>query len=247
MSRRIDGGYLTEFFSTDPRAPHFPGLIESLAGRFADLHASETEELASLAKHIEHIAQIVSMQQSFAKGRQHCEILDPNEILQAALAMNLPNEAMRHIAVHEELSQVPAINTSRHCVLQILINLVRNAKQALDEHRTGSPAITLRTFTDDGFVVFEVEDNGPGISQENQDRVFQHGFTTKDEGHGFGLHSAANSAQEMGGSLIVHSDGLGHGAKFILSLPVHKREENTSGDKTPDPQVQQRDEPAGVL
>jgi signal transduction histidine kinase len=58
-----------------------------------------------------------------------------------------------------------------------------------------------------------------GIAPEMLTRIFQYGFTTRQEGHGFGLHSSALAAQEMGGTLTVHSEGPGHGATFILELP----------------------------
>jgi signal transduction histidine kinase len=65
-----------------------------------------------------------------------------------------------------------------------------------------------------------VTDNGVGIPPENMARIFNHGFTTKKDGHGFGLHSGANAAKEMGGSLTAHSDGPGKGATFTLELPT---------------------------
>ena len=51
-------------------------------------------------------------------------------------------------------------------------------------------------------------------------RIFTLGFTTRKDGHGFGLHSAALAAAEMGGSLVAESDGLGQGATFTLELPM---------------------------
>jgi len=65
-----------------------------------------------------------------------------------------------------------------------------------------------------------VIDNGIGIPPENMGRIFNHGFTTRDSGHGFGLHSAALAAQELGGSLRAESDGPGRGATFVLELPL---------------------------
>ncbi|MEK7781776.1 MAG: ATP-binding protein, partial [Verrucomicrobiota bacterium] len=65
-----------------------------------------------------------------------------------------------------------------------------------------------------------VTDNGVGIPEENLTRIFSHGFTTKKNVHGFGLHSGALAAQEMGGALRVASPGPGHGAVFTLELPV---------------------------
>jgi signal transduction histidine kinase len=65
-----------------------------------------------------------------------------------------------------------------------------------------------------------VEDVGEGIAPENLPRLFTHGFTTRKRGHGFGLHSCALAAKEMGGTLAVFSGGSGNGATFTLDLPA---------------------------
>jgi signal transduction histidine kinase len=72
----------------------------------------------------------------------------------------------------------------------------------------------------DNRIRIEVADNGMGIPAENLVRIFSHGFTTRKNGHGFGLHSGALAAKEMGGVLLVHSDGPGKGATFTLDLPI---------------------------
>jgi signal transduction histidine kinase len=103
--------------------------------------------------------------------------------------------------------------------MQILINLVRNSKYACDESGRIDKKITVRTTSDDHCIRISVSDNGVGIPAENLMRIFNHGFTTRKSGHGFGLHSGALAAKELGGKLTVHSDGLGHGATFVLELP----------------------------
>jgi signal transduction histidine kinase len=116
----------------------------------------------------------------------------------------------------------------KHKVLQILVNLVRNAKYALDDGGRNDKRLTVRVATDgDGFVKISVIDNGVGIPPEHLTRIFAHGFTTRKNGHGFGLHSGALAAKEMGGSLSVHSDGPGQGAMFVLSLPSHREQNNS--------------------
>jgi two-component system, sensor histidine kinase ChiS len=106
-------------------------------------------------------------------------------------------------------------------VVQILVNLISNAKQAVNDVADRSPCITLGATLADGQVLrITVADNGEGITPENLTRVFSHGFTTRKTGHGFGLHSCVLAAQEMGGSLIAHSDGAGQGATFTLDIPI---------------------------
>jgi signal transduction histidine kinase len=69
-------------------------------------------------------------------------------------------------------------------------------------------------------VAIIVRDNGVGILPENLTRIFGHGFTTKKDGHGFGLHSGALAAKQMNGALSVQSAGPGKGAAFTLELPI---------------------------
>jgi C4-dicarboxylate-specific signal transduction histidine kinase len=108
-------------------------------------------------------------------------------------------------------------------VLQILVNLVTNAKDALIESGATQPVLTariaLRSEVDPPRLLIEVCDNGIGIAGENLARIFSHGFTTKKHGHGFGLHSSANAARELGGTLTARSDGRNRGAAFTLELP----------------------------
>ena len=118
-----------------------------------------------------------------------------------------------------EFSDVPPITVDKHKVLQILVNLVRNAKYACDDSGRSDKLITLRVEGTDAGVRISVIDNGIGIPAENMRRLFSHGFTTRKSGHGFGLHSGALAAQELGGTLRAESEGPGKGAAFILELP----------------------------
>jgi C4-dicarboxylate-specific signal transduction histidine kinase len=115
---------------------------------------------------------------------------------------------------------VPEVTVEKHKVLQILVNLIRNAKYACDDSTEEDKRVTVRVTNGEGRVHVIVADNGVGIPRENLTRIFNHGFTTRKHGHGFGLHSGALAAKEMGGSLLVHSDGPGKGAIFTLELPV---------------------------
>jgi len=109
----------------------------------------------------------------------------------------------------------------KHTVLQILVNLIRNAKYACDESTRSDKLVTVRIFKhgNDG-VNIQITDNGVGIPRENLSRLFSRGFTTRSDGHGFGLHSCLLATKEMGGALTAHSDGSGLGAVFTLVLPV---------------------------
>jgi C4-dicarboxylate-specific signal transduction histidine kinase len=178
-----------------------------------------TQETKGLQQNIDHIKQIVAMQQSYAKVSGALENLAIHELVEDALRISSSALARHQIEIVREFDSVPSVLVSRHAVLQILVNLVSNAKEALDTRAEGR-CLTLRiSQSESERVRVEVGDNGIGIPAENITKMFQHGFTTKKSGHGFGLHSAANAAKEMGGSLAVHSHGPGTGATFILELP----------------------------
>jgi two-component system NtrC family sensor kinase len=118
-------------------------------------------------------------------------------------------------------ANTPEVLVDRHKVLQILVNLLRNAKYALDAQALAEKRLEIAIASNGvGKVAITVRDNGIGIAPENLTKIFRHGFTTKKEGHGFGLHSGALAAKQLGGSLTCQSDGLGHGAAFTLELPM---------------------------
>jgi len=213
------------FLTRDPRGRQLPGYLAQLAQHLAGEQIFALKELDGLQKHIEHIKDIVNMQQGFAKASGLVETLQLADLVEDALKMNASSLSRHDIQVIKEFEDLPPMMVERHKVLQILINLVRNAKQACDELDPLEKRLALRIYKRYECVRVAVTDNGIGILAENLTRIFAHGFTTKKTGHGFGLHSAALAAKEMGGSLTVCSDGLNNGATFTLELPLMKTEE----------------------
>jgi signal transduction histidine kinase len=185
-------------------------------------------ELDGLTKNVEHIKQIVAMQQSYSKLGGVRETLSLAEVVDDALQLNDAALGRHGVKVAREYEPLPPLALDRHKVLQILINLIRNAKYALDDANPPVKQLTIRLGRNGcNTVQVAVSDNGVGIAPENLTRIFQHGFTTRKDGHGFGLHNAALAAQEMGGTLRVHSDGTGRGATFTLELPLPSTTEET--------------------
>lgn len=162
------------------------------------------------------------MQQNYATMVGVVEPLEPASLMEDAIRMNAGAFVRHQVSVIREFYPVSRVIAEKAKVLQILVNLLRNAKYACDESGRTDKAMVLRLEEDGEFVRLIVSDNGIGISPQNLPKIFQHGFTTRKEGHGFGLHSAASAAADMKGTLTVHSDGLGLGATFTLALPVAK-------------------------
>ncbi len=161
------------------------------------------------------------MQQSFAKMSGVREPMPLVDLVEDALRLDAASLEKREIKVQRQYMAKPTIMLDRHKTLQILVNLIRNAQHAVEESGREDKAITLRVETlDHTAVKVIVADNGVGVPRENLSRIFGQGFTTRKDGHGFGLHSGALAAREMGGSLTVKSEGVGCGAAFTLSLPM---------------------------
>jgi signal transduction histidine kinase len=179
------------------------------------------EELRSLTGNIEHIKEIVAMQQANARRICIMEPALPAELMELALKINEAAYHRHHVAVIREFDKVPPILVDKHKVLQILVNLLQNAKRACIQNLEQNGRVTLRVRRrSEQTLCLEVADNGIGIPPENLTRIFAHGFTTQKDGHGFGLHSGDLAAKELGGTLTAQSPGLGLGATFVLELPV---------------------------
>jgi signal transduction histidine kinase len=218
---REKGASVGEFIAQDERGKRIPEYLFSLGEQLTNDQKMTLEELASLRDNMEHIKDTVAMQQSYAKLCGVTETVEVVDLVEDSLRLNAGAFVRHGVTLHREFAEVPAITVDKHKVLQILVNLVRNAKYACDESGRADKLITLRIEKAPAGVRICVIDNGVGIPAENMPRLFTHGFTTRVDGHGFGLHSGALAAQELGGSLLVKSDGLGHGATFILELPCN--------------------------
>jgi signal transduction histidine kinase len=212
---------LPGFLSANGRGDQVINFMKSLSQHLAAERATALEELRELAKNIEHIKEIVVMQQSYAKVSGVTEKVNVIELVEDALRMNAGALARHQVRlVREYAPPLPEILVEKHKVLQVLVNLIRNAKYACDESPSNDKRLTLRIDPLEDRVRILVIDNGVGIPAENLKRIFNHGFTTRKHGHGFGLHSGALAAKELNGSLSAHSDGPGCGATFVLELPL---------------------------
>jgi signal transduction histidine kinase len=215
-------GDLAGFLTDDPKGKFLPEYLAKASRLLATERDELVLEMAAVVQHIEHIKEIVAMQQTYAKVFGVLEPVPPAALIQDALRMNAAAFERHgvHVIQHCDENLPPAF-VDRHKALQILINLLRNAKYAMDEQAPAEKRLEIHIRrVGEARVAIKVQDNGVGIASENLTRIFGHGFTTKKHGHGFGLHSGALAAKEMNGSLSVHSDGPGQGATFTLELPV---------------------------
>ena len=216
---------LGDFMTRDPRGVHLPAYLIEAGRVLGDEQASLLDKLQSLTKNIDHIKNIVSTQQSYAGMSGVEQVVELDELLDDALNINVGSLDRHHISVSKEYDNLPAVTLDKQKAMQILINLIGNAKHAIRDADTDDGQIQLRIVRKENWVILQVTDNGVGITPDNLEKIFRHGFTTKKDGHGFGLHSAVLAAKEMGGSLTASSNGAGTGATFTLKLPLTSKAE----------------------
>ncbi|HYO64593.1 MAG TPA: HAMP domain-containing sensor histidine kinase, partial [Archangium sp.] len=199
-------------------------------GKLGENLSAERDEMltmtAALHRHVDHIRTIVELQQSYAMSSSLVEAVSLEELIDDAIRINGAALGRHGVSLERHIVPLPRLMVDKHKLLQIILNLISNAKYALNDNPPGERRLTLKVERPTGECVrVQVCDNGMGIAPELLTKIFQHGFTTRKEGHGFGLHSCAIAARSMEGSLAVHSDGPGKGATFTLELPFRPETE----------------------
>lgn len=213
-------GRLSEFFAAGGRGEHLPAFLRQLSRQLTAEREHVLAEAVALASNVEHIKEIVAMQQSYARVAGARDKLRLATIADEAIRLNDTRLARHEVDLVRQYQELPEVVSDKHRIVQILVNLINNAIHATIGGPGPERRVTVRIAREDDSFVIEIEDNGVGIPAENLARVFQHGFTTRRDGHGFGLHSSALAARELGGSLTAHSAGPNQGATFRLTLPA---------------------------
>jgi signal transduction histidine kinase len=220
---------LSNYLTNDAVGRKLPDYLRKLSGTLAEEKRGILANIDRLSEHLEHMKKIIAAQQSYAKVTGVTEVCRLDEIAESAIAINQGALRSSNIEVVRSYEKLPPVFVDRHQLMQILVNLITNAKHALEDVARPDRRLFVSIAKVDGGVRLEVRDNGAGIAPENLPKVFSHGFTTKKTGHGFGLHNSANAAQQMDGGLTAHSDGPGQGATFVLRMPVQFDEQPAEG------------------
>jgi PAS domain S-box-containing protein len=216
---------ISKFLTTTEQGKKLPAFLSILSEELITEQKRYLKALKTLTKHIKHMADIIHLQQSYSKTAGLIEPASITELVEDSIQINAQSLKRHNVKVKREFIKLPPLLIDSHKVLQILTNLISNAKYAMSDNNRNDKILTIRiTEPQDERFRIEVHDNGTGIAKENLTRIFEHGFTTKKNGFGFGLHSAAIAANEMNGSLSAHSDGPGKGTVLILELPFQTKE-----------------------
>lgn len=211
------GDQLGNFISHDPKGKRLPAYLGALSRKLTREREAIDRELCSVLRDIEHIKGVITTQQAYAQAVTVIEPVEIAALLDDAVRMSISG---RHeIQILRDYANLPVVRTDRHTLLQVMINLLKNAKESLNE-KGGEKWLAIRLLPDNSERLrVEIQDNGAGIAPENLSRVFEYGYSTKPGGHGFGLHMSATAVKTLGGMLGADSDGPGCGALFWLTLP----------------------------
>ncbi len=218
---QANAGQLGRFLAEDPQGRQVPEYLRALARYWEEEQTASLKELERLNKNIQHIKDIIGRQQSLTGMSGFAEQVYISELVEDALTLGAANLERSGITVIREFHMHEPMLIDRMKFMLVFVNLINNARDSLLESTVKDKQLKVRTeLRPDRYLRVEVIDNGSGIAPGNMTRIFSHGFTTKKTGHGFGLHSSALAAKEMGGTLNVQSDGPGKGACFIIEMPL---------------------------
>lgn len=218
------------FLTQDPKGKRIPPALVKLGDHLQEEQQIVLKEIKGLLRNVEHVKHIIFSHQTMTKSQGICEPLSVADLLDQAMELSFQPGDAKWIKIQRDYQPVSTVLVEKHQLLQILVNLLRNAKQAM-QLQGGSSHILMARVEDRSengvFVVMTIQDSGIGIAPEHLVRMFTRGFTTKRDGNGIGLHSSMVTIHRMGGSLTVHSDGIGTGATFTLTLPALKETVST--------------------
>jgi C4-dicarboxylate-specific signal transduction histidine kinase len=219
---REHAGDIGDFMSNDSKGKRLPEYFSQIAGHLTNERTLLLKEIGFVRSKIEHIKEIVAAQQNFGKALGVVEKVRIEELIEDVLRIQASELDQYGVRIQRDYApRLPDVVTDKHKALQILLNLITNAKHACVESKHETKQVTVRVTNGDDRIRVAMIDNGVGIPTENLKKIFNHGFTTrKHGGHGFGLHSGALTAKELGGTLSAHSEGPGTGAMFTLEIPL---------------------------
>ncbi len=221
------GDQLAAFLLNDPRGREVRSYLAQLGEHLSAENRALHVDMQAIVTHVEHIGKIVTAQQNYARRGGVTELVDLTDLVDNAIALNFTGST--DVTVSRDYQLAPQLTIDRHKLIQILGNLLSNARHALQDQTQGQRVLTVRVrAVTPGSLAIDIEDSGTGIDTDALRRLFEFGFTTKKNGHGFGLHASANLAKELGGDLSGHSDGPGSGARFSLRIPLSAAQEQAT-------------------
>lgn len=210
------------FLSQHEKGSLLPGYLNRLSGILVNEQEETVEEVQGVLKNLLLITQIIEYQQSQGKRDELVELLDLRQVVEDALNVKMDTIMRDQVQVETHLDAL-LVKSQKAKLTHVLINLIKNAVEAMADNGDRPRVITIRSGKLEGSekLFLSVADSGMGITTNNLKNLFSHGFTTKENGHGFGLHYCANTMREMNSHIEAESEGIEKGATFRLIFPAN--------------------------
>ena len=215
-----------DYIRDDTQGRQVRPFLLALAGDLVRQNQQLVRTVKRVGSQTDHIVDIVRAQRDFDSKGTTGKDVDLRQAIFGALSILQDSFSRRGIRTHVNCGDAPEeIRIPETQFNQMLVNLLKNGMEAIDERKQsggleGPPRIDIRAAVRDGFLVLEVQDNGIGIEKKDLEAIFRAGYTTKKEGTGLGLHSAANFVAGIGGRIQPSSGGPGRGATMRVMLPL---------------------------
>jgi signal transduction histidine kinase len=209
---------LDDFILTDPRGKKLMHYYLKIEEPIQDACDQLGQNIKRVMEKIISISDVIAAQQSYAGVGGLTEKVKLADIIEDAITMQTGSISRHKIILVRDYADIPEIFVQKAKLVHILVNLIKNAKDAMIGTAPENKVLALSITRDERAIIIKVKDSGCGIAAENLTKIFSHGFTTKKGGHGFGLHSCANYMKEMGGEIWAESGGVGKGAAFVLEF-----------------------------
>ncbi len=211
---------LSSFIENDAKGKYIPEYLSSLAEYWDSEQKNYIQNLTTMNEHIQHVKEIIGRQQSLSVSIGLIQPVLLNELIEDAISIVIPNQQKSDIEIKKEFAILEETLVDKAVLLQILVNLIRNAKESLDESNKKNKKLLIKlTLKDSETASINVEDNGMGIAPDCLKKIFTFGFTTKGKGFGIGLHTSLLASRSMNGKLEVFNVGKDKGAIFELTFP----------------------------
>ena len=219
-------GDIETFMLEDEKGRQVPAFLKLLSEQMLIENREISLEVSELSDNLDHIKNVISMQQSYAGSYGVKERLNLKDLVEDALKISMEGVSDKEIELVKNYDTIPDLYIDKHKVLQIIINIISNARHAVVESKSSEKKITISMVKVNNDIHLVVKDTGVGIEESDVSKLFQYGFKKRKDGHGYGLHHSALVANELGGKIRVESEGLGKGASFSLVLPLIESEVN---------------------
>ncbi|WP_198264964.1 sensor histidine kinase [sulfur-oxidizing endosymbiont of Gigantopelta aegis] len=195
-------------------------IIKVLPDGLEEEYAQNISDVENIRDKQEHIASIIALHMRYSHLKADLCDVNISRIIDDAISMQSESIKRRNIEVVKEIAEVPYLKIQESKLLQVLVNLLKNAYEAIDANPQSDKHILLKAYVEKQNVIITIKDSGLGFDPAMKARFFDFGYTSKKDGSGFGLHFCASFLTSIGGEIKATSVGEGKGAQFTIVLPV---------------------------